>query len=628
MRERNIKIIILSAFFVILIGVLNIFSFSACAQQITKNSAEKISFDIKGMDVVDVLKIISERSGMNIVVGKNVSGRVTLFLKNVDTLDALEIILASNELAYEKEGAIINVMTEKDYESKHGEKFKDKKEAKIIPIKFSKAADLARSLNQIKTNIGKVIVEEGTNSLVLIDSAETMKKMAEFISKTDLPVQTEVFSLNYAKVDKLSPKIQEAVTKGVGQVKIDERTNKIIVTDYPEKLAEISKIISAFDDKTPQVLIDAQIIQLTPSDQFQMGVNWDYWIKKYFEFRSSLPINLSNAMIIGTHDTSSSGAPTQAGKYQAVVDMLRTIGDTKILSSPRVMALNNQEAKILVGTKDAYITSNISQGGTGTTVTAQSVNFVDTGIQLGVLPVVSGDGFVTMKIRPQISDAEFQDLLSNGQKTTVPIVTTSEAETTVTVKDGVTIIIGGLTKDNRTKTVKKIPVLGDIPGLGFLFRSTDDKLTKTDLVILLTPHIITGETPFTDFSQMPPIEGAVSRMEGGQISVRKFSGSTQEQALNSLETVNSMESYNEHISKKIFNQAKLDSLAGKTGEVKLSFFLSQEGRLINDPEALNFTDPSLVPIALSAVKNASPFPSFPEGVKEIKKRFFITIVYK
>jgi Flp pilus assembly secretin CpaC len=316
------------------------------------------------------------------------------------------------------------------------------------------------------------------------------------------------------------------------------------------------------------------------------------------------------------------------GKYQAVLDILRTIGDIKILSSPRVMALNNQEAKILVGRKDAYITSNISQAGTGTTVTAQSVNFVDTGIQLGVTPTISRDGFVTMKIKPQISDAVFQDLLSNGQKTTVPIVTTSEAETTVTVKDGVTVIIGGLTKDNRTKTVKKIPLLGDIPGVGYLFRSTDDNVTKIDLVILLTPHIMTGETSFTDFSQMKPVDGAVLKMEGGKVITTKISSLSEERVLGFLEPDKTGEPYDRQVSSKILESARMNSPKGKTGKVELSFLLSSKGGLIDEPKVLNATDTSLIPFALNAIKSASPFPYFPSGIKETVESFSITIAYK
>jgi type II secretory pathway component HofQ len=217
----------------------------------------KISLDIRGMDIVDILKTLATRTGMNIVVGKNVTGRVTLFLKNVDVWDAFEIILLANDLAYETKGDIVNVMTQRDYELLHGERYKDNKRAKIIQLKYAKAADLSKAMNQIKSNIGRIVIDEGSNTLVLIDTPEKLMDMLDFIKNTDLPIQTKVYKLNYALADKLQAKIQEAITKGIGYVRIDERTNKIAVTDYPSKLAEIEKIVAAFDEKTPQVLIDA-----------------------------------------------------------------------------------------------------------------------------------------------------------------------------------------------------------------------------------------------------------------------------------------------------------------------------------------------------------------------------------
>ena len=187
--------------------------------------SNKITLDVKGMDVVDVLKIISTRSGMNIVVGKNVIGRVTLFLKDVEINDVFEIVISANDLAYEKKGKIVNVMTQRDYELLYGESFQDKKQARIIHLKYSKAADLATALTQLKSNLGKVVVDQGSNTIILIDGPEKAKAMEDFIKLTDQPLQTKIFSLNYALADKLNPKLQEAITKGVGSIRFDERTN-------------------------------------------------------------------------------------------------------------------------------------------------------------------------------------------------------------------------------------------------------------------------------------------------------------------------------------------------------------------------------------------------------------------
>lgn len=580
--------------------------------------AGRITLDIKGMEVVDVLQMLASRAGLNIVVGKNVAGRVTLFLKDVDVRDAFDLVLLSNELAFDEKGGIINIMTQREYELLYGERFQDKKQARIIKLKYVKAQEVAKSLNLIKSNIGRVVVDEGTDTISLIDSPAKLSQMEEFINSVDMPVRTEIFSLDYGQADKVSAKIQESVTKGVGSVRIDERTNKIVVTDYAEKLKEIGRIIKAFDERASQVLIDAQIIEIKPSDKFEMGVDWDYWIEKHFRITQSLPIGTDSRLLIGTPSVT----PTGKGDYKAVVDLLRTIGDTKILSSPRIMVLNNQEAKIHVGTKDAYITSSISQAGTGTAVTSQTVNFVDTGIKLFVTPTIASDGFVTMKIRPEVSSAVRTDIKAEDQVTQVPIVTTSEAETTIMIRDGVTVIIGGLKKEQRVKTVKKIPLAGDIPGLGFLFRSTSDSVDVADLVILLTPHIISGARSYTSFSEIKPADGAKVNMVAGRIITEKIKGrasfgySDTEQA-----------EYYKYISDKIVSVASLERPAGQIGEVEVSFTLAAQGALKGEPQVASSTNEALNGFVVQCVKKAAPFVAFPAGMNKQEEDFRIGLVF-
>lgn len=602
----------------------------APAQQQAKPSAEgHISLDIKGMDIVDVLKMLSERSGLNIVVGKNVTGRVTLFLKDVPVWDAFEIVLLSNELAYDKKGDIVNVMTQRDYELLYGERYEDKKQIRVMKLQYAKAADISRALNQIKTNLGRIVADEGSNTIVLIDMPETLQGMVDFVQKTDSPIETRIFSLNYATAEKLSPKLQEAVTKGVGSIKIDERTNKVIVTDYPDRINEIARIITAFDEKPMQVLIDAQILEVKPSDQFQMGVNWEYFIKKNFDLKTTLPLTTQSVLSVGAAaGPAGIASAIVAGQYKGVIDILRTVGEVNVLSSPRIMVLNNQEAKIHIGRRDAYITSTTSQSGTGTAITSQSVNFVDIGIQLRVTPTINKDGFVTMKIKPEVSDAVAKLVKSQDQDTEVPIVSTSESETTVVVKDGVTIIIGGLAQDKKAKTVKKIPVLGDIPFLGMLFRSTDERIEKDELVILLTPHIMSGEKSYVDFSQIPPLEGAVAKMEKGKIVTQKFSAPQQSQSLSELNPQgNIASSYYRELVNSISRRAGSYPAIPEKGQVTLVFKLSADGKLLNEPTVVSASSPTLASLAVNTVKDASNFPPLPKELGKSEETFRVNLEY-
>jgi TonB family protein len=607
--------------FLALFILVFLFTYPLFAQE-PKDAPVKISLDIKGMDIVDVLKMLAQRSGMNIVVGKNVSGKVTLFLKNVSVQDAFEIILLANDLAYETKGQITNVITQRDYELQYGSRYQDKKEAKLVTLKYAKAIDLSRALNQIKSNIGRIVVDEGSNTLALIDTPDKIKEMEDFIHSSDLALETRVFSLNYAQAEKLSAKIQEAVTKSVGSLKIDERTNKIVVTDYPQKLDEIANIIAAFDEKTKQVLIDAQIVEISPQkDQFSMGVDWDYWLKKNVRLVGSMAAptltdisTIPNKLSIGV--ASRNVNVSEEGEYKSVVDILKVIGQTKILSSPRIMALNNQEAKILVGTKEAYITSATSQSGDNA-ITSQTVNFVDVGIKLYVTPTINRDGFVTMKIKPEISSSQRTNITSGGQVTQIPIVTTSESETVIMVKDGTTIIIAGLKKDNQSKETRKIPVLGDIPLLGHLFKNTKEDIVKSELVIFITPRIISGDEPL-DYVSLTNDKDIIS------LQSLALQNKPKEDKFMTIQD------YKKSIFDKIsaYSASFGNKGVSSSGEVELSFILDASGDILDQPQIISSTNASLNQTAISCVRDSAPFAPFPQELKKEEEQFRIVLEYK
>jgi len=287
--------------------------------------------------------------------------------------------------------------------------------------------------------------------------------------------------------------------------------------------------------------------------------------------------------------------------------------------------INNQEAKILIGTKEVYVSQTTSQSGAGPQVTADQVNFVDVGIKLYVTPSINSDDFITMKIRPEISSvSSFYEYGTPVRK--IPIVATSEAETTVTIKDGVTLIIGGLRRDNKADNVSKIPLIGDIPLIGHLFRRTSHDLQKTELVILLTPHIITGETPYTDLSEPNPKEGARARMTRRKIVKDKFSSSKQDIALNPQEK--GAADYYQSLINKINRFARLSKPKGKKGEVALNFKLYPSGELAGQPVVVNTTNPYLNVFAINAIKDASPFGTLPQELQRPGGTFKVSLSYE
>ena len=209
---------------VILVGLAVLISFSGLAQT-------KISLDLKGMDVVEALKTLAAKGNMNLVIGSNVRGRVTMFLKDVAVADAFEIILAANDLASEKKGDITYVMSQRDYELLYGERYGDKKETKVIQLKYAKVSEAEKVLSQIKTKIGRIIADETSGTLIIMDTPKAVAQAAELVKKIDKPTERVVFELGYARAEDLSVKLQEILTKGVGVIQVDERTNKIVVTD-------------------------------------------------------------------------------------------------------------------------------------------------------------------------------------------------------------------------------------------------------------------------------------------------------------------------------------------------------------------------------------------------------------
>lgn len=574
-----------------------------------------ISLDFKGMDITDVLKLLSQKSGLNIVAGKNVKGTVTIYLKDIEALDALDIILSTNELAYEKEDNLIKVMTEREYEQLYGKRFHDKTEVKIIKLYYTKASEAVKTLNQVKTNVGKIVIDERSNTVVLVDVPESIQKMRRIIEEMDVPSLTEVFTLNYAKVEDIKPQIEELISKETGSLKIDARTNRVVVKDTPERLEYIKKVIEAFDEKTQEVLIDAKIVQITLSDKYGYGIDWTALFEAGVE--GALDINLPTGL---TNVTSNAFtlASTKGGD-SAVLSFLETFGKTDILSTPRITVADKQEAKILVGAKEAYVTSTVTTLQGGTTQTADNIQFVDVGVSLSVTPIINKEGYITMKIKPEVSNVTSTLILyydTGAKRGQVPIVSTSEADTTVMVKDGTTLIIGGLMKNTDTENIAKVPILGDVPVVGGLFRSKGISKEKTELVIFLTPHIVTGDVSSAETAQYleePKEENLEKEITTFVSSVKKGE---------------SYEAYSMVVKKMIDEEVMKAARPSKSGDVQLWFILDSQGFLKKGPFVLNSPNIELVQAAVKSVKQAMPFPPFPEGIAKEEEAFEVSIRYE
>jgi general secretion pathway protein D len=461
--------------------------------QVGDTSSGKISLDLKGVDIIELFKILSMKMNTNIVPIKEVTGRVNVFLNNVTFEDALDIILISNGLAAAKEKNIITIMPVEKYTQQYGKRYAETRKVRTILLKHASPRDVLAALNQLKSDIGKVIVDDSSATVILVDVPENLDLMEKTIRSLDATKDTQIFELRYAKAEDVKNQLAGVFTPGSSQVEMDARTNKIVVSDLPEKMKKIKKMIEAFDSETRQVLIEAQIVQIILNDKTQYGIDWErlfHAVKvNNLDFKGKYPItglSTYGQMSVGT---------MAANDFNIVVQALNTLTKANILSRPRIAVVNNQEASILIGAKEVYFSQTQSQSSV-TTTTAESVNYVDVGVKLNVTPNITDDGFVVMKIRPEVSSVRETAISPLGSK--VPVVETSQAETTVKVRDNAMILIAGLMKDDVRNTRTQFPFLGKLPFLRWFFGSTDSQKNKTELAIFLTPRIITGDIERVD----------------------------------------------------------------------------------------------------------------------------------
>ena len=476
---------------------------------------KKISLDLlESMDVVDLLKFLSVKAGLNIIIGKDVAGSSKLMIKDVTIGDAMEIVLAANSLAYEIQDNIIKVMTDKEYRDLYGEGFYERKKAKIISLKSSIPSQMAQLLEQVKSSMGKIVYDDGTGNLVLIDTPEKIREMEEVINKAELPTfqrayptVTTNFVLQYATPEKIEPLVTPMLTKikdaSIGQLKIDPRTKTIIVTDLPNVVQKISDLVAMFDRPQKQVFIEAKIIQVQLTDSTSFGVNWDYLfqgldprfslepVSKMTSAGGIAPLGQATGASL-TYHTIAAGAD-----LNAVVKALSTVGKTRLLQNPHIATLDGKEATIKAITTQPYSELQYETGSSN--IVGKTYKFVDVGISLSVTPRINELGFISCDLRPEVSSIlKFYDSdpLAPDGNTGVPVVKKSYAETSVSVKDGVTIIIAGMIDENQTKTRTQVPILGSIPLLGVLFRFDQTTIENTETIVLLTPRIVTGEKFF------------------------------------------------------------------------------------------------------------------------------------
>jgi type IV pilus secretin PilQ/predicted competence protein len=447
-----------------------------------------VSMDFQDVGLKDILKAFSIQSGLNFIASEAVQDRkITLYLDKVPLDKAMDKLFKANNLSYDLDREA-NIFMVKDWGKLQVET--------ITRVFYLKYASVSSSpLEKEKASN----FEAGTSSTGATTNSSTPSSTA----------QSNSSSASGSTATGGSSGITQAVGKLLssnGSVIEDFRTNSLIVTDTPNHMQVIAQVIASLDVSVPQVMLEVEMLDVSKNTVDKIGLKFGQTPfsatfigpTRFTRFPLSPWLDEgANLGKVGTnipgHFSSGSLAIDSAG-YTVLLDFLKTQTDTKYLARPRILTLNNQTAEIKITTQETVgvTTSTTTTEGTAQTQQGQPER-VETGVSLRVTPQVNLDtGEITMFIMPTVKDTSTSTFLTQGSSS--QFFKDPEERSTksvVRIKDGETVIIGGLIRNENVETITKLPILGDIPLLGAFFRHKDkSKGRERELLIFITPHII------------------------------------------------------------------------------------------------------------------------------------------
>lgn len=459
----------------------------------------RVSVRVKGAPLETFLATISAQAKVNFIISEGLENRhVTAFLQNVTVREALQILLEIKGLTYQQIG---------------------KSNTYVISPRSKAAATLITRIYTL-SNIPLIpLTQTGASADA---SAATPGASGAAAAAAD----SGVAILNVLK-SVLSAGTPGAGGSPGGKVALEPRTNSLIVTDIPEVFPQIEQIIQELDKKAPQVMIETQIVEIDSTRARDLGFEWGGANGELVSFTggtrdTSFPLNLprnlgksqffdpiansvSGSGAAAASDATATGAEAaeaapilgasltssifDLSQLKVVLRALVSRSEARFLGKPKILTLNNKSATIQVSNNQAVSrqTQSTAVGATGAT-TATTAERVQTGLVLNVTPQVNKEGYITMLVQPSFTDVIESNISVPGAKVFDAI--TRSASTLVRVKNGQTLVLGGLLQSNETKVVRKVPFLGYIPLLGWLFTTTSTRRTNSDLVIFLTPTIV------------------------------------------------------------------------------------------------------------------------------------------
>ncbi len=358
----------------------------------------------------------------------------------------------------------------------------------VYPLKHASAAELAATLGQlfgaaVSGPAGRQRVQalEGRS---LSDELRSMRQreVESFQQRAQTP---QVLTAPQVVAESAQTEVRGLV--GRTAIVPDQATNSLVIRTAPPNFPLLQETIQQLDVRPPQVLLEVLIAEVTLDRPSQWGINWQVFTTDDSTRRATIGVgapNFGDSALAGLQGLGVRIIRLASVDVRAILQALATKTNVQVLSTPRILALNNEQARILVGSAVPFTSSTLT--GLNAFVN-QVVQFRNVGTQLTVVPTVNNDGYVTFRVLQEVSALSAQTIAAAQN---APVITTREAETSAIVKTGHTVVIGGLIGESEQVTESGVPILKDVPLLGYLFKSRRVARSRTEIAIFLTPHIV------------------------------------------------------------------------------------------------------------------------------------------
>jgi MSHA type pilus biogenesis protein MshL len=445
---------------------------------------ELFSFSLRDADIKDILRAISKQTNYNVVVEPDVKGGCTVDLKNVTLRKALEYILDPLNYTFKIEDHTIYVS-------------KPKIETRIFSLNYIALIKTGKSTLKGTTGTERSGTGTGTSGTTSSGGGAQSSTAIEMKSDTDSDFWKNI------------EENVKSLLSQEGKYAINRQASTIVVVDYPKNINSVSAFIEAVEGSTQrQVMIEAKIIEVTLSEESQQGINWALIQAQWGNLKLSVEqalvttqtkyFNIPNITTLPTAPPQYFRFGIGSGKFDSFIDLLKTQGKLSIVSSPRVATLNNQRAVIKVATEDVYFESSTTQTSGVGSQSSLVPRFITIGLILDVIPQIDVNGNIVMNIHPVLTEKvrEVSMPVSVGGSNinlAVPVLAVREVDTLVKIKEGESVVIGGLISEKTFKKDTGVKGLMDVPIIGNFFKNEESEKNRTELVIFLIPRVVYGK---------------------------------------------------------------------------------------------------------------------------------------